>query len=504
MNLDHAARPGASQFDGLNAGTRRSFIFPRKAVKMLGIMTDIVAEVRDPEEAKGLGKIEGGEQDLAVGASANVIPAPPTPSTTLPAVDTTTAKSLSALGSASRPSSRPTSPSCSVSDSAISQLYRPLSEDSVVVSSPNTPPQAARRPSALTVSPEKDYKLTRSISASITAVLANPPRPAASSGRIASASQVSQAPSSATSSSRKPYFMTSAYSRARQAEQQKTNSHEADSPTSNISPRAAHAHIVDTTNKRLATLEYMRKVYDSDVYYFNTISHNQSQLSSLPSLTAGRVGRRATNYLLLGTSIPPLLALHAHNPLEYLRALTNLINEFDTYCSLSSEPSNSSRGRVGQMLKSGMRGVKSRRTSGAADSIMSPDALSLNGSSMTLANPPLSPLDITSPTTAHHVINTAGHEFNYLQTPNLPFDPDFNTSFATLIDVLSDTYGDLMTLLAPPDSCTVAVVEAYAKADKALRKTLINSMTNEMAESARKETKVEVGGLGKMVLSGLI
>ena len=149
---------------------------------------------------------------------------------------------------------------------------------------------------------------------------------------------------------------------------------------------------------------------------------------------------------------------------------------------------------MGAMLKSGMRNVKGRRTSTVTDSVM--ETASINSSSSNLSSltdaMPLPP------------ISNVAHDFNYLQLPNLPFDPDFQCSLTTLADVLIDAYAGLLNLIPTPESCIPGTAEAFAKADKQLRKVLINSIANEFEANTRKEAKSEVGGLGKLVLSGLM
>ena len=154
------------------------------------------------------------------------------------------------------------------------------------------------------------------------------------------------------------------------------------------------------------------------------------------------------------------------------------------------------------MFKSGMglgpRSAKGRRASTATDSISistpSPDYLGLPKS----ANDAVSPQDVPSP------INAIGHDFQYLVTPHLPFDADFNTTYATLCDILIDTYGKLIDLVASPDVCGPGVGEAFTKADKAIRKILVSNIMEEFEASTRANVKGEVAGLGKLVFSGMI
>lgn len=98
---------------------------------------------------------------------------------------------------------------------------------------------------------------------------------------------------------------------------------------------------------------------------------------------------RAANYLLLGTSIPPLLDMNSDNPLDYLRSLAALLAEYDTYQQLNNpDGSVGARGRMGAMFKSGMRGVKGRRSSSAAIESLSESVESAQLDSLPL--PPVS------------------------------------------------------------------------------------------------------------------
>lgn len=216
--------------------------------------------------------------------------------------------------------------------------------------------------------------------------------------------------------------------------------------------------------------------------------YTPSNLNQLPSLHFTKLGRRATNYVLLGTSIPPLLDLSSISPLDYLRSLGALLTEFETYQQWNNpDVATGARGRMGAMFKSGMRGVKGRRTSAAADSLA--DSVE----STQLDSMPLPP------------IASGNHpEFIYLQTPSLPFEPDFATAFATLADILIDTYSGIMQLLPNPEAVGPGVAEAFTKADKILRKVLVQNVVQELGDTTRREVRSEIGGLGKVVLSGLM
>ena len=270
-------------------------------------------------------------------------------------------------------------------------------------------------------------------------------------------------------------------------------------------PRAVYQQIHETSAKRMATIEYLRKVHDGNIFYFGTLHYTPSSLQAIPAMHPLKMGRRANNYLVLGYSLPALLDLNSGSPLDYLKALSALLQEFETYQSLSgfdSSGNSISKGRMGQMFKSGMglgnRAGKGRRASTATDSISitanSPEFLGLPKSS----NEAVSPQDAPSP------INTIGHDFQHLVTPHLPFDPDFSTTYATLCDTLIDTYAKLLDLVSTPDLCGASVGEAFAKADKAIRKILVSNVMREFEDSTRANVKSEVAGLGRLMLGGLM
>ncbi|KAK3109940.1 hypothetical protein LTR53_016284, partial [Teratosphaeriaceae sp. CCFEE 6253] len=270
-------------------------------------------------------------------------------------------------------------------------------------------------------------------------------------------------------------------------------------------PNTIYRSIFETSQKRMATIDYLRKVHEGNLFYFSTLHYTQSSLqSTLPSMHPHKLGRRATNYLALGYSLPLLLDLNFSSPLEYLKALTALLQEFETYSGLETGGGSLSRAKMGQMFKTGMglgnrSGMRSgRRTSAATDSI------AFDASKAGLLNLPgqaggdggSSPLD-TSP--IH-----SGHDFHHLLTPHLPFDPDFNTTFATLCDTLIETYDNLLRLIPGPEACTTSVGEVFAKADKAVRKILVANVLREFEDGTRQGVKTEVAGLGRLVLGGLM
>jgi len=273
-------------------------------------------------------------------------------------------------------------------------------------------------------------------------------------------------------------------------------------------PNAIYQSIYETSSKRMATIDYVRKVHEGNIFYFSTLHYTPESLkATIPSLHAHKLGRRAATHLILGYSLPLLLDTNSSSPIEYLKAITALLSEFETYLTLSGFENHSalSRARMGQMLKSGMglgarSGMRTGRRSSAAT-----DSIALEASKAGLLNLPGhsgsmdagSPQDVPSPM-------ASGHEFHYLLTPHLPFEPDFSMTFATLCETLIDMYANLLSLISGPDVCSPTIGEAFAKADKAVRKILISNLMREFEDSTRQSLKGEVAGLGKLVLGGLL
>lgn len=226
----------------------------------------------------------------------------------------------------------------------------------------------------------------------------------------------------------------------------------------------------------------------------------------MPYFDSRKLARRATNYLLLGLSLPTILDLNSSNPIEFLKTLNALLAEFESFQQMHPPDGSSSlsRGRFPQMFKRATAtGSKGRRTSSAADiglpmgndSFDSKSANSSNSSGGTnsATSFPISEIDLLP-----------GEEYTYLLTPSLPFDPDFYETFATLCDVLIDCYTRLMSLVASPRECSPSVAEMFTKADARVRKIIVQGVVKEFEDSSRAGVKSEVAGVGRVVLGGLM
>jgi hypothetical protein len=259
--------------------------------------------------------------------------------------------------------------------------------------------------------------------------------------------------------------------------------------------------------------------HEGRVYWFNTLLFTKPDLLKFSYFQPAKLARRATNYLLLGFSLPTILDLNSQTATEYLRALNALLVEFEQFQSHhppdGSTAGSLSRARIPHMFK--RTTGKSRRTSSAADSLIpSLSSSSSMGSETTLINSVASSGASTfSSSTASSGMGIGGggmmpdtllptESYTHLLTPSLPFDPDFFETFATLCDVLIDCYTKVTQLINSPDACVGGVGELFAKADARVRKVIVANVVREFEERCREGVKSEVAGVGKVVLGGLM
>jgi hypothetical protein len=245
--------------------------------------------------------------------------------------------------------------------------------------------------------------------------------------------------------------------------------------------------------------------HEGRVYWFNTLMFDKSDLQRMPLFAnPNKLARRATNYLLLGLSLPTVVDLSSSTPLEFLRSLNTLMQEFESFQQLHGEGGSSgslSRARLPQMFR--RTGVKSRRSaSAAANDIGNPMERdgSMGGFGGMAAGSNASVMSFAG----HDTDLLPGEEYAYLLTPSLPFEPDFFETFATLCDVLIDCYTRLLSLIPTPRECSAPVAELFAKADSRIKKIIIQGVVKEFEDNSRQQVKVEVANIGRVVLGGLM
>ncbi|KAJ9636561.1 uncharacterized protein PV06_10067 [Exophiala oligosperma] len=320
---------------------------------------------------------------------------------------------------------------------------------------------------------------------------------------------------------------------------------------------AVYTHIQEMANKRIATLDYLRKAHEGRSFWFNTIQFTEADITKLPSYTPSRLSRRAVNYMILGMSLPTIFDLHppqngssanAAVAQDYLKSLNTLLGEFESFQQLhppdGSTASSLSRARIPQMFKRAATTSRPRKSSGPVTDIGLPmippstsppnlpevghhgsqpsiDATTSSASFISSAStlvtqspsgamssgsfPTVSSFPAPAPTDAPNstLLPNEG-PYTHLQTPPLPFVPDFFTVFATLCDALIETYQRLLQILTGPSICTPVLGDLFTKVDARVRKVVVSSIVREFENTTRESAKKEMMGLQKVVLGGLM
>ena len=117
--------------------------------------------------------------------------------------------------------------------------------------------------------------------------------------------------------------------------------------------------------------------HDGRVYWFNTLRFDRPDLARMPYFDARRLARRATNYMMLGLSLPAVVDLNSASATELLRSLAALMTEFEQFQQLHSDSNYGGGGgasasslsraaRLPNMFRRATPGAKSRRTSSSA------------------------------------------------------------------------------------------------------------------------------------------
>ena len=325
-------------------------------------------------------------------------------------------------------------------------------------------------------------------------------------------------------------------------------------------PSSIFQHIQDMSNKRIGTLDYMRKAHEGRIHWFNTVHFSKADISRLPSYAPNRLSRRATNYFILGLSLPAVLDVyqppHPQSPAsantsvagDFLRSLNQLLVEFETFQQHhppdGSSASSLSRAKIPQMFRRAPTIGKPRRVSGAAGTEiglpMQPKATSPPADSnhlhaatpsidttssgnthplMATSTAPSSQTSLpsstfpsptvfptSSPFDSHANATLLPNEgpYTYLVTPPLPFAPDFYCIFSTVCDVLIDAYQRLLQIINAPSVCTVALGDLFTKADARLRKVMVGGIVKEFEAAGREGAKRELAGVQRLVLGGLM
>ncbi|RDA92139.1 hypothetical protein CP533_6058 [Ophiocordyceps camponoti-saundersi (nom. inval.)] len=258
-----------------------------------------------------------------------------------------------------------------------------------------------------------------------------------------------------------------------------------------------HQQIAELATKRISTLDYLRKAHEGRVYWFNTYLFDRPDLARMSYFDPRKLARRATNFLLLGLSIPTINDLYSSSAIEFLRCLNALLSEFDSFQQLHGDSSATlTRARLPNMFR--RQGGKARRSSSATDFADESQALPMLPGGAAAGTPSV----MTFAAAESDLL--PGEEYTYLLTPSLPFEPDFFETFATLCDVLIDCYRRFLALVPTPRECSAPVAELFSKVDSKLRKIIVQGPVKELEDHSRSQVKAEVASVGKVVLGGLM
>ncbi|KAL1930497.1 hypothetical protein VTP01DRAFT_10659 [Rhizomucor pusillus] len=195
-----------------------------------------------------------------------------------------------------------------------------------------------------------------------------------------------------------------------------------------------HEYLNELVSKRVATLKYLRKAHEGNTHWFNTILLSKNDLANL--YPNSRMQRRTCNFYTLGISLGALLDIT--NAPDYVKALTQLLSEFEYYTNDSSR----------QKMKNIFRKARGKDESNGAD---------------------------------------AG-DYTHLIVPHIPFELDYVETFFTLADVMVEVY---QKLLVAPEACSTSYFELVLKCDGKLKK-IFSSITKELDGLARNAIKEEL------------
>lgn len=243
------------------------------------------------------------------------------------------------------------------------------------------------------------------------------------------------------------------------------------------------------------------------MYWFNSYLLDKTDLGRMPCFESRRLARKATNYLLLGISLPVLVDLYSSTPSEFLRCLGTLLSEFESFQQLRSDSSASlTRARLPNMFR--RQGTKTRRSTSAADTTVDEAAAAAafpsSGAGAVGGLNPGSGTPSVMNFAASESDLLPGEEYAYLLTPSLPFEPDYFETFSTLCDALVDCYARFLALVPTSRECTASVAEQFNKADARVRKIIVQGTIKEFEDTTRTHVKTEVASIGKVVLGGLM
>ncbi|KAL9544894.1 hypothetical protein MBANPS3_007398 [Mucor bainieri] len=197
-----------------------------------------------------------------------------------------------------------------------------------------------------------------------------------------------------------------------------------------------YEYLAELVSKRVATIKYIRKAHEGTTHWFNTILLTRDNLTSM--YPNSKMIKRTNHFYALGLSLGAILDIT--NPVDYIKALSQIMTEFERHTSDDSK----------QKMKNIFRKAKSKDESA---------------------------LDNTG-------------DYGYLIIPHIPFEMDYFETFFTLIDIMAEAYYKLLVGTEGP-ICTQAYFELVLKCDGKFKK-IVTMITKELDLLARNAIKDEL------------
>lgn len=194
-------------------------------------------------------------------------------------------------------------------------------------------------------------------------------------------------------------------------------------------------------SKRVATIKYIRKAHEGNTHWFNTILLATENLQTMYSNS--KMVKRTYNFYALGLSLGAILDIT--NPLDYIKALNQIMNEFERHTDESK-----------QKMKNIFRKTKTDSSDNASD-------------------------------------------YGYLILPHIPFEMDYFETFFTMVDIMAEAYYKLLVGTEGP-ICTQAFFELVLKCDGKFKK-IVSMVTKELDQLARDAIKEELRMIDPISLS---
>ncbi|CAN6638304.1 hypothetical protein TRVA0_017S00254 [Trichomonascus vanleenenianus] len=265
------------------------------------------------------------------------------------------------------------------------------------------------------------------------------------------------------------------------------------------------AGIQDIVEKRVASLEYLRKVHGGTICWLNTVQIAKKDFDGLywddhrqqPPLNA-------LHFFYLGGSIPSIYGHDGQTLTEYLKAFLNVLKEYEILIgSNESTPKNKIAGVGRRLFKSRLKSADhsaaygSMITSSSSVSIITSNDMKAKSTALSLSHhhnnlhnsSPASQQSHLSPLSSNAALPPSiqvagGHEFSYLAVYHLPFIPDVYETFLSLCEALIDAYKHIRDFIrAGPvhhDS-----YELLLKVDDKLRKYVISPTVKDIDALSR-------------------